>query len=231
MAPPTQAASSRCWLCERRTLRQHAVNDGRDMIRTLLLDLGNVLVPFSHEKMCRQVAGLVGIDPAAVHGAIFDSGLLPPLERGELLPAEFQRQLQERLGVRFDTDALHRAASDIFEADMPMRPLLDQLRHQGYRLVMLSNTSVIHYDWLRGWCDIFAPFHALVLSFQVGAVKPEPLIYERAKEVIHCDPEECFYTDDIPAYVEAGRRAGLQAEVFTGIVDFRRHLRERGVTI
>jgi HAD superfamily hydrolase (TIGR01509 family) len=201
------------------------------MIRTLLLDLGNVLVPFDHQRMCRQVGELVGADPNAVRAAIFESGLLPPLERGEILPTEFQRGLEQQLDVQFDTEALHRAASDIFDCDLPMRPLLDQLRHQGYRLVMLSNTSVIHYDWLRGWCDIFAPFHALVLSFQVGAVKPERKIFERALEEIHCDPSECFYTDDIPAYVAAGREVGLQAEVFTDIENFRRQLRGRGVTI
>lgn len=201
------------------------------MIRTLLLDLGNVLVPFSHERMCRQIAALVEADPLAVHAAIFDGGLLPPLERGEVAPAEFQQRLETRLGVRFETDALHRAASDIFDAHLPMRPLLDTLRHQGYRLVMLSNTSIIHYDWLRSWCDIFAPFHALVLSFQAGAVKPEPRIFEHALREIHCDPDECFYTDDIPAYVEAGRRAGLQAEVFVGVPAFVRQLRERGVAV
>jgi putative hydrolase of the HAD superfamily len=201
------------------------------MLRTLLLDLGNVLVPFSHERMCRQIADLAGLEPAAVHAAIFDSGLLPPLERGQIDPPEFQRRLEGHLGLRLETEALHRAASDIFATDLPMRPLLDQLRHQGYRLVVLSNTSVLHYDWVRSHCDIFAPFHALVLSFQVGAVKPEPRIFERALQEIHCDPDECFYTDDIPPYVEAGRRHGLQAEVFTDVANFRRHLRERGVVV
>ncbi|MCA9054485.1 MAG: HAD family phosphatase [Planctomycetaceae bacterium] len=201
------------------------------MIRTLLVDLGNVLVPFSHERMCRQIGDLVGLDGAVVHAAIFDSGLLPPFERGEIDAAEFQRGLEQSLSVRFETEALHRAAGDIFDLSLPMRPLLDQLRHQGYRLVMLSNTCTVHYDWLRSQCDVFAPFHALVLSFQVGAVKPEAGIFQRALEVIHCDPEECFYTDDIPAYVEAARRFGLQAEVFTDPASFREQLRGHGVKV
>jgi HAD superfamily hydrolase (TIGR01509 family) len=201
------------------------------MIRTVLLDLGNVLVKFCHQRMCTQIAALVDAHPAAVHTAIFDKGLLPPLERGHIEPAEFQRRLEAELQVRFPEDALARAAADIFEVNAGMPPLLDQLRHQGYRLVMLSNTSSTHYDWLRERCNVFGPFHALVLSFQANAIKPEKAIYERALAEIHCDPDECFYTDDIPAYVEAGRRHGLQAEVFTDAASFRRHLRARGVAI
>lgn len=201
------------------------------MIRTLLLDLGNVLVNFSHERMCRQIAALVDAHPAAVHAAIFDRGLLPPLERGEIDPAEFERRLGAELGVKFPPGELSHAASNIFEINTSLRTLLDQLRHQGYRLVALSNTSVTHYDWLRARSDVFAPLHELVLSFQVGAIKPERTIYEQALKVIHCDPDECFYTDDVPAFVEAGRRHGLQAEVFTDVAAFRQHLRDRGVTI
>ena len=151
--------------------------------------------------------------------------MVRPVSVGTGLGGLGLRSGHRRVGAR------NRAASDIFESHLPMRPLLDQLRHQGYRLVALSNTSVIHYDWVRNHCDIFAPFHSLVLSFQAGAVKPEPRIYERALEEIHCAPEECFYTDDIPSYVEAGRSHGLQAEVFTDPAGFQRHLRDRGVTI
>jgi putative hydrolase of the HAD superfamily len=201
------------------------------VIRTVLLDLGNVLVNFCHQRMCRQIAALVDAHPAAVHAAIFDKGLLPPLERGHVGPEEFQRRLEAELSLRFPPDTLSRAASDIFEVNSAMRPLLDQLRHQGYRLVLLSNTSTAHYEWLREHCDVFAPFHSLVLSFHAGAIKPERAIFERALEEIHCDPDECFYTDDIPAYVEAGRRMGLQAEVFTDAASFRRQLQSRGVSI
>ncbi len=201
------------------------------MIRTILLDLGNVLVHFSHERMCRQIAALVEAHPAAIQTAIFERGLLPPLERGEIDPAEFQRRLEAELHVRFPAEGLEQAAADIFEVNTAMRPLLDQLRHRGHRLVLLSNTSITHYDWIRSRFDVLAPFHALVLSFQAGAIKPERAIYERALQEIHCDPGECFYTDDIPAYVEAGRRAGLQGEVFVDAASFRQHLRDRGVTL
>ena len=201
------------------------------MIRTLLFDLGNVLVNFSYERMCRQIGALAGLDGAQVHAALFDNSLMLPLDRGEIDGAEFQRRLEQRLGAKFEREALEQAASDIFTLNAPMRPVLDQLRHRGYRLVLLSNTCPAHVESIRRQWDVLAPFHSLVLSYQVGAAKPEEAIYQRALEEIHCDPDECFYTDDVPAYVSAGRRIGLQAEVFTDSANFTRHLRERGVTL
>jgi HAD superfamily hydrolase (TIGR01509 family) len=201
------------------------------MIRTLLFDLGNVLVNFSHERMCRQIGALVGRSGEEVHAAIFDGRLQLPLERGEIDQAEFQRRLEARLKVRFDPAELERASCDIFSPNAFVRPLLDQLRHQGYRLVALTNTSPSHYEWVRSRYDVFGPFHSVLTSFAVGAVKPEEAIYRRALREIQCAPAECFYTDDIAEYVAVGRRFGLQAEVFTDAATLLRQLRERGIRV
>lgn len=201
------------------------------MLRTLLFDLGNVLVHFSHERMCSQIGALVGRSGAEIHAAIFDGGLQLPLERGEIDQAEFQRRLESRLQAEFDATELERAACDIFSVNASLRPVLDQLRHKGYRLVALTNTSPVHYDWVRSRYDVFAPFHAVLTSFAIGAVKPEEAIFRRALEAIHCEPDECFYTDDIPAYVAAGRSFGLQAEVYTDTQTLLGHLHERGVQV
>ena len=45
-------------------------------------------------------------------------------------------------------------------------------------------------------------FDALVLSYEVGAVKPEPAIFEAALKAIECRPAECFFADDIAGNIE-----------------------------
>ena len=57
-------------------------------------------------------------------------------------------------------------------------------------------------------------FDDLVLSYEVKAMKPSPLIYREAIARAQCRPEECFYTDDIAAYVEGARREGIDAVQF-----------------
>jgi HAD superfamily hydrolase (TIGR01509 family) len=69
----------------------------------------------------------------------------------------------------------------------------------------------------------------LVLSYEVKAMKPSPAIYREAIARAQCRPEECFYTDDIPAYVEGARREGIDAVQFESCAQLERDLAARGI--
>jgi glucose-1-phosphatase len=101
---------------------------------------------------------------------------------------------------------------------------------RNYRLVLLSNTNAIHFEMLRENYPLLRHFHALVLSYEVGAMKPLPLIYHRAIEAAGCLPEECFFTDDMAAYVTAARAQGIDAVQFQSAAQIEAELRKRGVT-
>jgi FMN phosphatase YigB (HAD superfamily) len=68
-----------------------------------------------------------------------------------------------------------------------------------------------------------------VLSYEVKAMKPRPEIYRAAVECAGCRPGECFYTDDIPAYVEAARSLGIDAVQFESAAQTERELAARGI--
>lgn len=199
------------------------------MIRTFLFDLGNVLLFFSHERMCAQLGALCGRTAGEMRALLMDSGLSDAYEQGRLTEAEFHRSLEKRLGTELDLAGLQRAGGDIFELNPPMVPLLDALRARGHRLVLLSNTNETHINWIRRRFDVLDRFDDLVLSYRVGAMKPHPAIYEAALAAVGCAPGECFYTDDMPEYVARGREFGLEAEVFMGVEALRTQLVARGL--
>ena len=97
--------------------------------------------------------------------------------------------------------------------------------------MLLSNTSAFHFEFIQRRWDVLQRFDEFVVSYRVGAIKPEPAIFEAALRAIRCAPQECFYTDDIPAYVEMARSYGLQAEVFTGADELVRQLAARRVQL
>lgn len=201
------------------------------MIRTILFDMGNVLVHFSHARMCQQLAALVGRTESEVRGWLFDTGVHVSCDRGTLTPEEFHRWFEQQAGKDLRLDQLKFAASDIFAVNTPMLPILDTLREQGKRLVLLSNTSAWHFEFVQREFGVLDRFDDFVLSYAVQANKPEPEIFHAALAKIDCAPEECFYTDDIEEYVLAGRSHGLQAEVFTTAEVLRGQLAARGVQV
>ena len=198
-------------------------------IRTILFDMGNVLLHFSHPRMCEQLGLLCGRTQDELHQQLITSGRQLDFERGHYSAAGFHEWFQSLSAEPIDLLRLRHSAADIFELNTPMLPILDGLKRHGYRLVLLSNTSVYHFEHVRENYDVLDRFDAYVLSYEANALKPEPAIFEAALRVIDCAPPECFYTDDIPAYVEAGRSHGLDAEVFTTPEALTQHFTDRGV--
>ena len=201
------------------------------MIRTCLFDMGNVLLHFSHDRMCQQIGTLCQKSGDDLRRLLLDSGVQWEFERGLLTAEEFHRHFQELVGTAVDFNDLIVAASDIFELNRPMVNILDTLKSQQIRLVLFSNTSVWHYEFIRRRFDILDRFDECVLSFEVGAIKPEPEIFRAGLRAIRCSPQECFYTDDIPRYVDASRKHGFDAEVFTDSHHLVRHLAARNLMV
>lgn len=201
------------------------------MIETFLFDMGNVLVTFCHDRMCRQMGELCGRSGPDVRRRVIDSGLQWKFERGEVTPDDFHQQFEEAVEARVDAGDLFLAASDIFSPNLSLLPILHQLKQRGHRLVLLSNTSVWHFQFVGDRFEMLKPFDDYVLSCRAGAMKPDRPIYDAALQLIHCDPRNSFYTDDIPAYVEAGRSHGIDSEIFTGTDKLLEQLALRGIDL
>ena len=101
------------------------------------------------------------------------------------------------------------------------------LKQQGYRLLLLSNTTISHFEFIQQHWNMLSLFDDYILSYEVNAMKPEAAIYQAALSKIECAPEEAFFTDDIPENIEQARKHGLKAEVFTNVeklkIDFTKY--------
>lgn len=199
------------------------------MIRCLFFDMGNVLVHFSHEQMFRQMADVCSCSDEEIRKWLWDSGWQQKLETGQVTAEEVRDELSRQSGRSIELEALLRAGADIFTLNEPLLPVLDALKEAGYRMVVLSNTSVPHVEWIRRKWDVLRRFDTEVLSCEVGALKPDVAIYEAALAVARCEPQECFFTDDIAENVEAARDCGMRGEVFEGVEFLVNHLRALGL--
>ena len=203
-------------------------------LRTLLVDLGNVLAFFSHEKMCRQLAEVCGVAEAEMHRLLIADGLQWQFETGKISPEDFAARLADFGDRRPSLPELRRAHDDIFRPNTAMVPILNSAKAAGLRLVLLSNTDPWHFSHIRdgeATAELLAGFDAFALSYEAGTLKPGAAIYDRALDFAGCRPEECFYVDDIAEYVTAARDRKIQAAVFVDAEDYRRELVERGVDL
>jgi len=194
---------------------------------TIFFDLGNVLLFFDLEKMASQLASCMKISLEQLwEEQLLRPGILQNYETGRLSSEEFYRFLQSKSAHTFSFRDMMMAMSDIFTPNVELWPIVEALKNQGYRLVLISNTNECHFNFAYWHYPILKLFDRFILSYEVGACKPNPLIFEKAlKEA----KGKTFYTDDIPAFVEAGRTAGLDAELFTNVPMLHKHLKDRGI--
>jgi len=93
--------------------------------------------------------------------------------------------------------------------------IVEALRSRGRRLYALTNFSTETFPIARARCPSLALFDDVVVSGEVGLVKPDPRIYALAIERCRLDPARTVFVDDQPANVEAARAQGFHALQFT----------------
>lgn len=200
------------------------------MTRALLVDLGKVLVGFDHQVTCDRLAEATGVPADRLRTVLFGE-LEAAFDRGHLAPTAFFRACEERAGLPRLPDAAWRAAwRDIF---VPLPEAIDALSRvrPGVRRILVSNTNELHWEGVLRVFDPDGLLDALVLSFRVGAVKPEPAFWEAALYAAGCEPRDCLYADDRRELVVAAAGRGIPGFVVDGPAAFASGLAARGLLV
>ncbi len=199
------------------------------MIRTLVFDLGKVLIPFDWQRGYEAFARVCPYPPEEVRRRIKEAQVFDAFERGLLTPAEVAGRVSAALDMRVTLDEFRALWSTIFLPETLVPDALLERLHARRRLLLLSNTDSIHFDFVRARYPILRHFDDFVLSFEVGLRKPEAGIYRDTIARAGCAPGEIFFTDDRADNVEGALACGIQAVQFTHAEQLENDLRARGV--
>jgi putative hydrolase of the HAD superfamily len=195
----------------------------------VIFDLGKVLVPFDFSRGYRELEKLCPHAAADIPKRLATTDVVHRFETGLIEPRDFVAEISRTLDLRITYDQFCEIWSSIFLPPTLVEESMLEGIAARYRMLVLSNTNAIHFDMVRRNYELLRHFDDYVLSYEVKAMKPEPAIYREAIARAQCRPEECFFTDDIPAYVEAARREGIDAVRFESREQLERDLAARGV--
>ncbi|MBN2295666.1 MAG: HAD family phosphatase [Pirellulales bacterium] len=180
--------------------------------------------------MLSQVGKVSGTSPNRVKQIVFGNGLQTDYESGHISCHEFHERFCAALGTRPDFEALRHAASDIFELNISVVPIVTQLRAAGHRMGILSNTCHSHWEHCRyRYPSVIGLFDVHALSYRLGAVKPNAEIFTAAAELAGVDPAEIFFVDDTLGHVEGALASGFDAVHYTSTRQLASDLRARNV--
>jgi 2-haloacid dehalogenase len=87
--------------------------------------------------------------------------------------------------------------------------LLKRLKRMGYPLYGLSNWSAETFPLAREKYDFFHLFDDIVISGEVGSIKPEPEIFEILLGRIGRPAQECLFIDDSLTNIRQAQKMGF----------------------
>ncbi len=184
------------------------------MIEAWIFDYGNVI------SVVDTSAFVSAVRPYAVGTATGaermgeTKGLMVAYESGRMSTEEFIPAFLDRAGLRMPREEFIRHWAAFFTPIPFTRDLIRQLE-PSYRLGLLSNTNPLHFEHVIAPTDVYPLFDAVTLSYEVGAMKPDPLLYKDMLEKLHVKPQHCVYLDDLKDNVDAAAALGMQAIHFT----------------
>lgn len=189
------------------------------MIKNFIFDMGNVLMYFKPDVFIDRY-DLNTDDKNLLNDVIFKSGYWAYLDDGSMNEQELCEMLKPKLPKR-----LHDTMEGLIKDwDKPlievtgMYEIIDSLKANGYKIYLLSNASSRQHEyWDRISCSKF--FDGTLISADVKMVKPNPQIYTALFDKFDLRAEECFFVDDSPQNILAGKELGMDGYIFDDDID------------
>ena len=183
-------------------------------MKTIVFDLGNVVAFFDHRRALERIRPFSPLSVEEMYARVFAGDLEDRVERGQLTPSVFLREVHHLWQLRCDVEFLAHALGDIFSANPEVCDLVPRLKAR-YRLVLGSNTNAVHARrFLAQFAGVLRHFDTLVLSHEIGTRKPDAEFFHTCQRLAKAKASECVFIDDLQANIDGARGVGFHGIVY-----------------
>jgi len=200
-------------------------------IKVILFDLGNVLVDFNFMPAVERISGFCSKRPDEILKIFFNSEVTNSFEKGVLSAEEFYTRVKDKLGLKLSYEYFVPIWNEVFFFSQTNRSVyhIANCLKKRYRIGLLSNTNILHYNYIKKSFPVFNVFERLFLSFEMGVIKPDKAIYNKVISDLGVSPENIFYTDDRCELVSSASGLGIKSFVFSGAEQLIKDLSSLGI--
>ena len=178
-------------------------------IKAVFFDLGGVIVRTEFQTPRQQLADRLGIDYDDLNKLVFDSDTSNRASVGEISSEEHWLSVIQRL--RRPAEERQSIRDEFFAGDIVDRTLVEYIRSLRPR----HKTGLISNAWgdLRDFIvreKFDDAFDKMIISAEVGAMKPEPKIFQIALQQFGVKPEEAVFVDDFYVNIQGCEKVGIR---------------------
>lgn len=177
-------------------------------MQVLLFDLGGVIVDYrGPERLVALSHGKLSLSQAR---EALSCDVLHAFERGEISEKTFSESITRDCGLDLSPEAFIADFETWPERYLPgTEALIANLKGRA-RLACLSNINEPHWRRCRA-LNLPRLFDAHFLSYEMGARKPDPKIYESVIASLGVPAADILFFDDVETNIDAAKRHGMRA--------------------
>ena len=184
--------------------------------RAVFFDLGGVIQRTEYQAPREHLAQRLATEYETLVRLVFQSETSRKASLGEISAGEHWLSVTRKLNRPESEAKILR--DEFFAGDITDRNLLDFIRSLRPRF----KTGLISNAWgdLREWiiAEKFEDaFDGMVISAEIGVMKPKPEIYLLALKQLGVSPAESIFVDDFIENVEGARAVGMSAIQFRDV--------------
>jgi len=182
-------------------------------IRAVFFDFGGVIMRTEYQSPRQHLAERFGMDYDDIDKVVFGSESARSASVGEITEDAHWAQVLKRL--KRPASETKSFQDEFFGGDVIDRGLVEFIRSLRGKV----HTGLISNAWsgLREFIakeKIIDIFDTVIISAEVGTIKPSARIYEVALEQARVSASEAVFIDDVPANVEACEKIGMKGVLF-----------------
>jgi epoxide hydrolase-like predicted phosphatase len=201
-------------------------------IKAIIFDFGGVLMRTGTPHGRREWEERLGLPTGELERVVHQSGSWVRCQRGQISPEQYWQEVANRLNLA--SDELPQLRADYFRDDRldpSLIELIKKLKAAGYCVGLLSNDSPLLEAKLRDELNIFVLFDAVVISAQIGVMKPDAGAYRAILQRLNVPANACIFIDDAGSNIDGAREAGMIGIHYRANMDLAAALRAAGVNI
>jgi epoxide hydrolase-like predicted phosphatase len=183
----------------------------RNFLRAVIFDLGGVLVRTDDRAPRANLAARLGMNYAELSDLVFDNKSARQATLGQISTGQHWEAVRARLGL--SQEIFSDVRKEFWAGDTLDTSLVNFLRslRPRYQTALLSNA----WDDLRAILErelkILDAFDQVIISAEVGLMKPDERIFHLALERLGVAPGEAVFVDDFSENIDGARAIGLHA--------------------
>jgi putative hydrolase of the HAD superfamily len=201
------------------------------MIKAIISDMGQVVLWFDNSRFYRRLSQVSSFNEEQIRQMVRDHfNLIELLDKGQISPQEFYTKMIGLTGANLTFETFQEAYCDVFSPNYPIIEILKRARN-SYRLDLLSNTDILRFSFIQQRFPEVMIFDSLVLSYNVGLMKPHPRIYQIALEVAQVRAPEAIFIDDLEENVMMAEALGMATILYRPETDLEKALVSFGINL